>query len=177
MRARAGEESSRGPAGTRRLAFLAAVGVIVLSVGYGVPFAVGLLALEMPGSPVADPWVSMVEVLILLSTPMMVVLVLGFHAWVSHRRAFSLTAAVFTASTAVVACGVHFTILGRGHRGAIEALPWAESMLSFPWASVPHALDILAWDVFFAVAVLLSVPVVFLARFFHETPEGNHEPA
>jgi hypothetical protein len=70
--ARAGEESSRETAGTRRFAFLVAVGVIVLSVGYGVPLAVGLLTLETPDSPIAEPWFSLVEVLILLSTPMMV---------------------------------------------------------------------------------------------------------
>ncbi|WP_380156269.1 hypothetical protein [Kineococcus sp. R86509] len=70
--ARAGEESSRETAGTRRFAFPAAVGVIVLSIGYGVPLTVGLLTPETPDSPIAEPWFSMMEVFILLSTPMMV---------------------------------------------------------------------------------------------------------
>lgn len=32
-------------------------------------------------------------------------------------------------------------------------------LLSFTWPSVVYALDILAWDVFFALAVLLAAPV------------------
>jgi hypothetical protein len=31
--------------------------------------------------------------------------------------------------------------------------------MSFTWPSVPYALDILAWDVFFALAVLFAAPV------------------
>lgn len=30
--------------------------------------------------------------------------------------------------------------------------------LSFRWPSVPYALDILAWDVFFALSVLFAAP-------------------
>jgi hypothetical protein len=32
-------------------------------------------------------------------------------------------------------------------------------LLSFTWPSVPYALDILAWDVFFALGVLFAAPV------------------
>ena len=32
-------------------------------------------------------------------------------------------------------------------------------LLSFKWPSIPYALDILAWDVFFALAVLFAAPV------------------
>jgi hypothetical protein len=59
----------------------------------------------------------------------------------------------------VVTCGVHFTILAVGRQPAIAGLPWTASLLSFTWPSVPYALDILAWDFFFALSVLLAVPV------------------
>ncbi|MFN2371195.1 MAG: hypothetical protein ABR506_08585 [Candidatus Krumholzibacteriia bacterium] len=46
----------------------------------------------------------------------------------------------------------------RGPRlGAGE--PWQPLVLSFRWPSVVYALDILAWDVFFPLAMLLAAPV------------------
>jgi hypothetical protein len=37
-------------------------------------------------------------------------------------------------------------------------------LLSFHWPSVPYALDILAWDVFFALSVLCAAPVFRASR-------------
>ena len=42
---------------------------------------------------------------------------------------------------------------------AVAGLAWAPLFLSFHWPSVVYALDILAWDVFFPLAVLFAAPV------------------
>lgn len=52
-------------------------------------------------------------------------------------------------------CSLHFVILTLGHQTQFAELPWLE----FRWPSVVYALDILAWDVLFALAVFSVAPV------------------
>jgi hypothetical protein len=47
----------------------------------------------------------------------------------------------------------------REPSGCVAGLSWLPLLLSFKWPSVAYALDILAWDVFFAVSVLFAAPV------------------
>jgi hypothetical protein len=54
---------------------------------------------------------------------------------------------------------VHFVILTVGRQAAFSRLAWMPLFLSFKWPSVSYALDILAWDVFFALSVLFAAPV------------------
>ena len=144
----------------RRFGFVSAVGFVALSVGYAIPLTVGLLALPSKDAPIADPWFSMMEWLILLSAPFMVGISACIHLLAPRsRRPFSLASLVFMAMAALVTCSVHFTILTLAHQPAIASLPWTSSLLSFTWPSVPYALDILAWDFFFPLSVLLAAPV------------------
>jgi len=144
----------------RRFGFVSAVGIVVLSVAYAIPLTVGLLELPAKDAAIADPWFSMMELLILLSAPFMVTLCVCIHLLApASRRPFSLASLVFMGMAALITCSVHFTILTVSHLPAIANLPWTASLLSFTWPSVPYALDILAWDFFFALAVLLAVPV------------------
>ena len=54
---------------------------------------------------------------------------------------------------------MHFVILTVTHQAEFVGQSWLPSVVSFGWLSVTFALDILAWDVFFAVAVLSAAPV------------------
>ena len=144
----------------RRFGFVSAVVFVALSVAYAVPLTVGLLTLASKEAPIADPWFSMMEWLILASAPFMVALSVCVHLVAPpSRRPFSLASLVFMGLAAVVTCSVHFTVLTLSHQPAIAIMPWAPSLLSFTWPSVPYALDILAWDFFFALSVLLAAPV------------------
>lgn len=143
----------------RRFGFVSALGFVALSVAYAVPLTVGLLALPSKDAPIADPWFSMMEWLILASAPFMVAVMITVHLLAPRsRRAFSLASLVFMVMAALITCSVHFTILTLGHQPAINSLPWTSSLLSFTWPSVPYALDILAWDFFFPLSVLLAAP-------------------
>jgi hypothetical protein len=42
---------------------------------------------------------------------------------------------------------------------ALSVVIWMPLFLSFKWLSVSYALDILAWDVFFALSALFAAPV------------------
>jgi putative effector of murein hydrolase LrgA (UPF0299 family) len=144
----------------RRLGFVAALGTASLSVAYAVTLAAGLLSLRSPGEPIGDPLFSVLEILILLLMPVMVALMAAVHASApAGAKVFGLLAVVFVSLLAAVTCGVHFVILTVGRQAAFSAFPWAPLLVSFTWPSVAYALDILAWDVFFALAVLFAAPV------------------
>jgi hypothetical protein len=68
-------------------------------------------------------------------------------------------ALVFVSLQAGLTCSVHFVILTVGRPAAISGFAWMPLFLSFTWPSVSYALDILAWDVFFALSVLFAAPV------------------
>ena len=53
---------------------------------------------------------------------------------------------------------VHFVIFTLSRQADFAGPAWLP-LLSFRWPSVPYALDILAWDVFFALSVLFAAPV------------------
>ena len=144
----------------RRLGIVSATITVVLSVAYAVPLTAGLMSLSSPDAPIGEPWSAMMEILIILSMPAMVALMVAVHAWATPaRKVFAAMAVVFMALTTVVTCSVHFVILTVSHRAESAGQPWLMSVLSFRWLSVTYALDILAWDVFFALSVLPAAAV------------------
>ncbi len=146
--------------GARRIGVLSAVGVASAVAVYAVTLVAGLLALESPQEPVGDPLFSVLEILILLLMPMMLVLLGAVHAWASREtRVFSLLALVFMSLVAGISGSVHFVILTVGRDASFSQLAWTPSLLAFRWPSVAYALDILAWDVFFALSVLCAALV------------------
>lgn len=68
-------------------------------------------------------------------------------------------ALVFLGIVAALTCSVHFVLLTLGRDAAFTALPHSSLFISFKWPSVVDALDILAWDFFFPLAVISAAPV------------------
>ena len=60
--------------------------------------------------------------------------------------------------------GLHFVILTVRRAPDFAQSPWTPMLFTFRWPSVPYAIDILAWDVFFALAVLFAAPVFGTSR-------------
>jgi hypothetical protein len=58
-----------------------------------------------------------------------------------------------------VTCSLQFVILPLSREPAFASQPWLPLFLSFKWPSVAYALDILAWDVFFALSMFFAAPV------------------
>jgi hypothetical protein len=131
-----------------------------LSAVYGVVLIAGLLSLQSSQQPIGDPLFSILEMLIILTTPFMVALMVAVHSWAPvEAKVFSLLALIFMSPLAGLTCSVHFVILTVSRQSAFAGFSWMPLFLSFTWPSVPYALDILAWDVFFALAVLFAAPV------------------
>ena len=144
----------------RRLGISAAAGIVLLGVGYAVTLIFGLLALQSPQQPIAGWYFSILELLILPFAPLAVVLMVAVHAWAPpEAKAYSLTALVFMGLLTGLTCSVHFVLLTVGRQIASADLARSALFLSFKWPSVAYAIDIVAWDLFFGLAMLFAAPV------------------
>jgi len=136
----------RSPARILRLmGMISGYGVAGLGLLYALVMAIGLIALPVSGAPIGQPWFGAMEVLILLLVP----LLLGLAAAVRGTRVgprYARLALPFMAAALALTSVVHLSILALGVRNA------------FAWPSLPYMLDIIAWDGFFALAVLLMAP-------------------
>ena len=120
----------------------------------------GLSSLEVPQDPIGDPMFSMLEMLIIIMMPPMIALMAAVHAWAPvSAKTLSIVAIVFMGLLAGETCSVHFVILTLSRQTAFANAPWLPQLLSFQWPSVPYVLDILGWDVFFALSMLFAAPV------------------
>ncbi len=138
----------------------AAWAVFFLGAIYVVTLVLGLLSLKSPQDPIGDPYFSILELLIVLMAPMMVVCMVAVHAYASPEvKAYSFTSLVFMIILTCITCSVHFVILTVSRQIESSGLAWAPALFSFKWPSVAYALDILAWDFFFALSMLFAAPV------------------
>jgi hypothetical protein len=74
-------------------------------------------------------------------------------------KVHSLTALVFMIVLATITTSVHFVVLTVGPGLEATGLSWIPLVISFRWPPIAYALDILAWDWFFALSLLFAVPV------------------
>ncbi|GAB2627522.1 hypothetical protein GCM10009696_36280 [Kocuria himachalensis] len=147
-------------ANARHLGVFSAAVTVVLSAAYAITLIAGLLALPSPEHPIGDPYFPVLEVLILLAAPVMVALMVAVHAWAAPEvKIFSLMALAFMVSMAGLTSSVHFVILTLSRHPVVTGQPWLPLVLEFRWPSLVYALEILAWDVLFALAVLCAAPV------------------
>src|SRR5215207_3596694 len=157
-------DSMKFTATARSLGIFSAAATVILLVAYAVTLAVGLSSLESPQQPIGDPMFSILEVLIIIM-PAMVALMVAVHAWAPmHAKTLSLTSVVFMGLLAGVTCSVHFVILTLSRQPEFTAQSWLPLVLSFNWPSVAYALDILGWDVFFALSMLFAAPAFWGSR-------------
>ena len=144
----------------RSLGIISATAAVILVVAYAVTLTVGLVSLESPQQPIGDPMFTILEILIIGMMPVMVALMVAVHAWAPmHAKALSLTSVVFMGLLAGVTCIVHFCVLTLSRQPEFTAQSWLPLVMSFNWPSVAYALDILGWDIFFALSMLFAAPV------------------
>ncbi len=141
----------------RRIGIWAGALVVGLQAFYLVALALGLMALPSPGVAIQDPYFTVMVLLILAMMPAMVLFMVALHAMaLTERRVYAMAALVFTAIVACLTSAVHFTVLVFG-RSELSS-EW-QNLLQFQWPSVVYVLDVLAWDVFFALAAVFAALV------------------
>lgn len=133
------------------LAGLGAVYLVVLVIG---------LATAPQGAPIPDPWFTLMEGLILLIAPLMVAMMADIHAEAAPvARTGALLAVAFMTVAAALTSAVHFSILALSRTPPFTDAAWS-SVFAFEWPSVVYAVDILAWDGFFPLALFCAAPAV-----------------
>lgn len=149
----------------RAIGRAAAWALFILGVAYAATTALGFLSLKSPLDQIGDPYVSIMELLIVIMAPLMVIVMVAVHAYAPpEAKAYSFTALAFMILLAGITSSVHFVILTVGRQIEATGLPWVPLFLSFKWPSVVYALDILAWDWFFALSLLFAAPVFKAGR-------------
>jgi len=115
----------------------------------------GILSLKSPKDPISDPYFTIMELLILLIVPFLLLCMVVIYMYAKPEdKVYSLIALIFMILCAVITSSVHFIILTVSRQ--IKGMEW---FFSFKWPSVLYALDILAWDLFFALSMLFAAPV------------------
>ncbi len=131
----------------RRLGFCSAMGVFAIGTAYMVTVAIGLTDSGL-NKPIVDPVLAVMEVLTLLSAPLLVTTMAAVHLrTLMDYRIYSLVALVFMGLTAGVTMSVHFVELTALRQMGSAGLAWP---------SIPYALELLAWDVLFGISLIFA---------------------
>ncbi len=126
----------------RLLGIVSGAGVAGLGLACLLVLAIGLATAASPGAS----WFTAMDVLILLLAPFPLGLAAAVRGTGLAPGSTRLALPCMAAAMALAGV-VHLSTLALG--GMNDALAWP---------SLPHALDILAWDGLFAIAVLLMAP-------------------
>lgn len=133
----------------------------LLLLAYVITTLLGLASLESPDDPIEDPYFTLMEVFILLIMPLMMLAFIALYQWAPtpSKQFYSLCSLGFLAISAGITSSVHF-VVWTVSRPITEQVENAEYLFSFSWPSVVYALDILAWDWFFGLSIILAALVV-----------------
>jgi hypothetical protein len=133
-----------------RIGYWTALSVGGLGAAYAIVLVIGM-AMTGLSAPIIDPCLAVLEGLTFLSAPLLVLAMAALHRWAAVEcRIYSLAALVFMALMAGTTMGVHFvelTVLRQ------------TGMAGLAWPSIPYALELLAWDVFLGLSLLLAASV------------------
>lgn len=143
----------------------AAWGIFLFGIVYAVTTTLGFLSLKSPQDPIGEPFVSLMELFIVLMAPLYVVCMVAVHAYSPpERKLYSFTALIFMILLTGLTSAVHFVVLTVGPTLAATGWPGAPLFLTWKWPSMAYALDILAWDWFFALALFFAAPIFKTGR-------------
>jgi len=132
----------------------------VVSLAYVPAMLAGFLSNGGFGQPVADPYLAIMELLIMvLAVPLLLVFAC-IHAYADlDRKSLALTAFAMATLTAGITLCVHLVTLTVGRQTDPTTLPGYDRLLSWSWPSAAFALDIASWDFCLGCALLLAAPV------------------
>jgi hypothetical protein len=146
-----------------RLGFWSALSVTVIDVVYVLTGLVWLIAAgwrtREPLEP-AEPYLAILELLILVSAPLLVIVMAAVHAYADrNHKTLALIALTFMAIFALLTAGVHFIQLSVVRQLQSQGVPVPPVLQFYPWPSTFLALDLLAWDLFLGLSLLFAAPV------------------
>lgn len=134
----------------KRLGVWSASCLGAIGVAYMATLAVGFASAGFE-KPIVDPVLGVMELLTLLSAPILVVLMAAVHAYAAPQyKVHSMIAFAFMVLMAGLTSSVHFVELTAVRQSATASLTWP---------STAYAIELLAWDVFLGLSLLFAAPV------------------
>ena len=143
----------------RLLGFWSARTLFFIEVVYVAVFAAGFASIGNFSDPLPDPYLAIGEVLILMMAPIMVCLMLAVHQCAPKQaKPFTQVALGWMLAAAAFTTVVHFVLLTVARHIDPATFPGYARVFGWQWPSTFYAIDIVAWDVFFGLALLFAVP-------------------
>jgi len=98
--------------------------------------------------------------LLILVAPLLVVSMVAVHAYAApERKVYSVTALAFMILLAGITSSVNFAVLIVSSQAESAGAPCLPLFLPYKWPAVAYAMDIFAWDWFYALSMLCAAPV------------------
>jgi hypothetical protein len=133
-------------------------------VAYAVTMVAGFAVMGNLSKPLEDPYLAIMEVLILVMAPVLVLLAVVIHACAPEgTKTYSMTALGWMLLLAGFTMTVHLVQLTVVRRIDPSAIQGFQYLFNWHWPSVLYGVDIVAWDIFFALALLFAAPVFHAA--------------
>jgi hypothetical protein len=159
-RGRAGKERQAQRTWTatdRNVGRWACYAFFALALAYVPAMGAGLVASGGFAAPIADPYLAVMELLILPLAVSLVVVLATAHSYARPAgKTLSLAALVLGTLAAGITICVHLVLLTVGRQADATTLPGYERLLSWTWPSVVYALDVAAWDLCLGSALVLA---------------------
>lgn len=144
----------------RGLGMAGAWTAFVLNEAYAVCSGLGYLSVKSPSDPISDPYLSIMSLLIVLMAPFLVLTMVAVHTYAAaEHKPFSLAALAFMILLAGITSSINFALFAVARQPPPAPSLWVSSFISSGWPPLPQALDLFAWDWFFALSMLLAAPV------------------
>jgi hypothetical protein len=127
---------------------------------YTVIMVVGFAAMGNFSKPLEDPYLAIIEVMIMFMAPILVLLAVVIRACSPEgTETYSTTALgwmLLLAGFTMTVHGVQLTVVRRIDPNTIQGFQY---LFNWHWPSVLYGVDNVAWDVFFGLALLFAAPV------------------
>lgn len=121
---------------------------------------IGFLSLNSPSDPIGEPYLSIMASLIVLMAPFLVVTMVAVLAYAPPElKSFAYASLAFMILLVVTTSSVNFPLLTVSRQAVANSSPWLSLFLPYKWPAVAYALDLFAWDWFFALSMLFAAPV------------------
>ena len=144
----------------RAMGMVGAWTAFAVNEAYAVTSGLGFLAAKAPSDPIRDPYLSIMSLLIVLMAPFLVITMVAVHRYAAaEHKPYSMAALAFMVLLAGITSTVNFALFALARQQTVTAALWVSSFVSFEFPPLAQALDLLAWDWFFALSMLLAAPV------------------
>lgn len=130
-----------------RIGFLSSLSLSLVGIAYIVVVVIGISQAGLH-NPIVDPILAIMELLTLLSAPLIVAVMAAIYETAEpDRRILGLLAIIFAGIMAGLTGAVHFVALTSGRQTDFTVLQWPSTL---------YAVELLAWDVFLGLSLLCA---------------------